>query len=82
MTNEPPAITAARTEQLVEHLINARDQSKAYGSLLPDTVTAVAEAIRLIEREPKLLAWADELEAAGGVGMFIAKELRNRLGVG
>lgn len=76
MSPEPPPITAARREQLVKHLIEIRDLAKVYDG----RTLAISEAIRLIEREPQLLAWADELEAAGGVGVFLAKELRNRLG--
>lgn len=82
LTQEPTPIMAARTEQLVKTLLEVRDQSKAHGSLLPGTVEDIGEVIRLVEREPKLLAWADELEATGGVGGWIARELRSRLGNG
>jgi hypothetical protein len=80
LAQEPTPITPERAEQLVKTLLEIMEQSKAYGSVLPSTEEDVKEVIRLIQREPKLLAWSEELRACGGVGVFLAAELRNRLG--
>jgi len=63
----------------IEELIaSLRDLSDPYNFIDPPDIDhkAVGEAAEVIQR---MIDWETSLKKEGGVGIFIAKELRNRL---